>query len=202
MLHGPKGVGALLLRKGLSWPALLAGRQERNRRGGTENLPGIAGFAAAAERCGATLLTDLLHQQALRERLEAGLDALAGQLPPDVPKGAIHIYGRHAERLPNTTCVRFGHLPSEQVLGKLERAGVVASSGAACTASGTQPSHVLLAMGASRDAALASVRFSLGRDTTEADIDATLAAILRVVLPLLAPADSPPPITHPTGEFA
>lgn len=178
-LHGPKGVGALLLRKGLAWPALLSGRQERNRRGGTENLPGIAGFAAAAERCARTLADDLLHMQAMRERLEAGLLALAAP---------IHIYGATAPRLPNTCCVRFGLLPSEQVLGKLERAGVVASSGAACTASGTQPSHVLLAMGASSDEAKASVRFSLGRETSAAEIDQTLAAVRRVVLPLLAEA--------------
>ncbi|MEX8518144.1 MAG: cysteine desulfurase family protein [Leptothrix sp. (in: b-proteobacteria)] len=204
-LHGPKGIGALLLRKGLAWPALLSGRQERNRRGGTENLPGIAGFAAAAEHCARTLADDLPHMQLMRERLEAGLLAMGALClpsplsPTPLPQGArgsiqvdalIHIYGAAAPRLPNTCCVRFGRLPSEQVLGKLERAGVVASSGAACTASGTQPSHVLLAMGASADEARSSVRFSLGRETSAAEIDETLAAVRRVVLPLLA--DSAP----------
>lgn len=199
-LHGPKGVGALLVRKGLTWPALLAGRQERNRRGGTENLPGIAGFAAAAERCARTLADDLPRMQALRERLETGLDAIAASLSAG-PDELIRLYGRDAARLPNTCCVRFGLLPSEQVLGKLERAGVVASSGAACTASGTQPSHVLLAMGAGSLEAKAGVRFSLGRETTPAEIDETLAAVRRVVLPLLA-AEIGPDYTITTGEFA
>ncbi|MFM2056165.1 MAG: hypothetical protein RLY71_550 [Pseudomonadota bacterium] len=195
-LHGPKGVGALLLRKGLAWPALLSGRQERNRRGGTENLPGIAGFAAATERCARTLADDLHHMQLMRERLEAGLQALAAELVQTGDLAPIHLYGASAPRLPNTSCVRFGLRPSEQVLGKLERAGVVASSGAACTASGTQPSHVLLAMGASSDEAKASVRFSLGRETSAAEIDQTLAAVRRVVLPLLAETK------NTTGEFA
>jgi cysteine desulfurase len=186
-LHGPKGSGVLLIRKGLLAPAglpvLLSGRQERNRRGGTENLPGIAGFAAAAERMAERLATDLVHMAALRERLEAGLRAVVG--------AELQVYGEGAARLPNTSCVRFGALESERVLGRLERAGVIASSGAACTASGTQPSHVLLAMGATPAEARGSVRFSLGRDTRAAEIDETLAVVRRVILPLLAEATSP-----------
>jgi cysteine desulfurase len=178
-LHGPKGVGALLLRKGLALPALLAGRQERNRRGGTENMPGIAGFAAACERTGHTLAHDLAHMAQLRRHLE---DGLCQALP------AATVYGSEAARLPNTSCLRFGALDSEQVLGKLERAGVVASSGAACTASGTQPSHVLLAMGASALHAKAGVRFSLGRDTTLAEVQRALDAAVRALSPLLAAA--------------
>jgi cysteine desulfurase len=179
-LHGPKGVGALLIRKGLSWPALQAGRQERNRRGGTENLPGIVGFAAAAERTAHTLADDLAHLRALRDQLEAGLKAL---------HPAVQIYGDGVARLPNTVCLRFGTLDAEQVLNKLERAGVIASSGAACTASGTQPSHVLLAMGATALEAKASVRLSLGRHTQEREIAHTLAVVRRVILPLLLAAD-------------
>lgn len=174
---GPKGIGALLVRKGLVLPPLLSGRQERHRRGGTENLPGIAGFAAACDAAAASLGEDLARMQALRDRLEAGLLAIEG----------VHLFGRGAERLPNTSCLRFGELDAEQVLSRLERSGVVASSGAACSAGGTQPSHVLLAMGASAAQARAGIRFSLGRDTTAADIDATLAAVQRVVVPLLAP---------------
>jgi cysteine desulfurase len=177
-LHGPKGVGALLIRKGVSWPALQAGRQERNRRGGTENLPGIVGFAAAAERAARTLVDDLAHLRALRDRLEAGLKAL---------HPAVQIYGDGVARLPNTVCLRFETLDAEQVLNKLERAGVVASSGAACTASGTQPSHVLLAMGATALEAKASVRLSLGRHTHERDIAHTVAVVRRVIVPLLSP---------------
>jgi cysteine desulfurase len=175
-LHGPKGVGALVLKKGLAWPVLQAGRQERGRRGGTENLPGIVGFAAAAEHSAAALAHDLSRMQALREQLEAGLVALHDD---------VVVVAASAPRLPNTVCVRFGLLDAEQVLNKLERAGVVASSGAACTAAGTQPSHVLLAMGASREQAKASVRLSLGRETTADEIAQTLDAVRRAVLPLM-----------------
>lgn len=183
-LHGPKGVGALIVRKGLALPALLAGRQERNRRGGTENMPGIAGFAAACDRTARSLADDLAHMAALRQRLEDGLRAA---LP------GVRIYGDQVPRLPNTSCLRFGDLDSEQVLGKLERAGVVASSGAACTASGTQPSHVLLAMGEPGHHAKASVRLSLGRDTTAADVQQTIATARRVIGPLLAAAATTDP---------
>jgi cysteine desulfurase len=186
-LHGPKGVGALIVRKGLALPALLSGRQERNRRGGTENTPGIAGFAAACDRAAASLTDDLAHMTALRQRLEQGLlRALPG----------VTLYGAEAPRLPNTSCLRFGTLDSEQVLGKLERAGVVASSGAACTASGTQPSHVLLAMGESALHAKASVRLSLGRDTTVADVQDAITGAIRVIAPLLAPLAAVPESTR------
>lgn len=115
----------------------------------------------------------------LQTRLEAGLRAA---FP------ALHLYGAQAERLPNTSCLRFGTLDAEQVLGKLERAGVVASSGAACTASGTQPSHVLLAMGETPEHAKASVRLSLGRETRAGEIDRTIAAAIQAIGPLLASA--------------
>lgn len=182
-LHGPKGTGALLQRKGLALPSLLSGRQERNRRGGTENLPGIVGFAAAADRAGHTLAHDIAHMAALQQHLETGLREA---LP------ALHLYGEGAARLPNTTCLRFGTLDAEQVLGKLERAGVLASSGAACTASGTQPSHVLLAMGEPALHAKASVRLSLGRETTAAQVDQTIVAAARAIGPLLAEAPDVP----------
>lgn len=176
-LGGPKGVGALAVRKGVALPALLSGRQERNRRGGTENLPGIAGFAAACDRAAATLEADIRHMAAQRARLQAGLTAA---LP------GVHVYGAEAERLCNTLCLRFGTLDAEQVLSRLERAGIVASSGAACSAGGTQPSHVLLAMGESPLHAKAAVRLSLGFDSTAADIDAAIAAATQELLPLLA----------------
>ncbi|HEX5783165.1 MAG TPA: cysteine desulfurase family protein [Burkholderiaceae bacterium] len=174
--HGPKGVGALLLRQGLQLPALLHGRQERYRRGGTENLPGIVGFAAACERAGHTLAHDLAHVQALRQRLEQGLLAA---LPE------VHVYGRQAPRLGNTLCLRFGLIDHDVVLTRLERAGVLASSGAACSAGGTRPSHVMLAMGEPLAQARASVRFSLGRDNTPDDIEHVLATVQRVIAPLL-----------------
>ena len=175
-LHGPKGVGALIVRKGLAWPALFSGRQERKRRGGTENLPGIVGFAAAAERAGRTLAGDVAHMRRMRDRLETGLRAVLAD---------VHLYGARAQRLPNTSCLRFGALDAEQVLGKFERAGVVASSGAACTAGASQPSHVLTAMGEDAAHARCGVRLSLGRDTRPEDIDRTIAAAVRVLGPLL-----------------
>jgi cysteine desulfurase len=178
-LGGPKGVGALLVKKGLALPPLLSGRQERHRRGGTENLPGIVGFAAACSHAAATLASDLHRMQILRDRLEHGL---LQSLP-----GA-HLYGGDAERLPNTSAFRFGTLDADAVLNALERAGILASSGAACSAAGTQPSHVLLAMGASPLQARAGVRFSLGPDTTEADIARAVAVAARVIGPLLAEA--------------
>lgn len=181
-LGGPKGVGALVVRKGIALPPLLSGRQERVRRGGTENVPGIAGFAAACDRAAATLQADIERMGALRRRLEDGLSALPG----------VHVYGREAERLCNTLCLRFGSLDAEQVLMKLERAGIVASSGAACSAGGTQPSHVLLAMGESELNAKAGVRLSLGPETTAAEIDATVAAATEHLLPLLALAEAQP----------
>lgn len=174
--HGPKGVGALLVRKGLAWPALFVGKQERNRRGGTENLPGIVGFAAAAQAMSASLAADIAHMQHLRERLEAGLRAA---------HPALQIMGEAADRLPNTTCVRVGEVDAERTLGKLERAGVIASSGAACTSAGTQPSHVLLAMGATPAQAKACVRLSLCALSTNEDIDQTLETVRHVVVPLL-----------------
>lgn len=177
-LHGPKGVGALAVRQGVTLPALLSGRQERQRRGGTENLPGILGFAAAAERVALTLAPDIDHLRGLQARLEEGLRAGLPQ---------VHVYGDAATRLPNTTCVRFGALDADLVLGRLGRAGVLASSGAACSAGGTQPSHVLLAMGEPPLHAKAAVRFSTGRDTTVAEIDLAVKAAVQALGPLLEP---------------
>lgn len=177
-LGGPKGVGALLQRKGLALPPLLGGRQERHRRGGTENLPAIAGFAVACERTAEALPAQPPRQAALRQRLQAGLcQALPG----------VHVYGAQADRLPNTLCLRFAELPADLVLARLERAGVLAASGAACSAGGTEPSHVLLALGDTPAQARCGVRFSLGADTTEADIQHALAAAQRALGPLLLP---------------
>ncbi|MBL8359950.1 MAG: cysteine desulfurase [Rubrivivax sp.] len=174
-IGGPRGVGALLVRQGQALVPLLAGRQERHRRGGTENLPGIAGYAAACGRTAATLADDLAAMAQLRQRLERGLCA---RLPGTVVLGGL------ASRLPNTVCVSFGGLDADAVLTRLERAGVVASSGAACSAGGTQPSHVLLAMGLDEHAARSGVRFSIGRDTQAAQIDAAIAAAVRAIEPL------------------
>ncbi|WP_119154742.1 cysteine desulfurase family protein [Caldimonas tepidiphila] len=191
-LHGPKGVGALLVRQGLQWPALLAGSQERGRRGGTENLPGIAGFAAAAEAllAGPPLAERAAATAALRDALERELLA---RLP------GTRVYGAACPRLPNTSYLRFGTLPAELVLARLERVGLVAAAGSACSSGGSQPSHVLLAMGVPRDEALCAVRLSLGATATRAEVGRVVARLGDALGPLLAEAARtacPPPDTH------
>lgn len=174
-LYGPKGVGALVVRKGLDLPPLINGHQERRRRGGTENVPGIAGFAAAASVANDRLAADASSMAALRDALEAALVQRFDE---------VSINGSEAPRLPNTTNVRFAALNAEVVLGQLDRAGICASSGSACTAGGSEPSHVLLAMGQTGVQASAAVRFSLGRATTSAHIDRLLDALSAILRPV------------------
>ncbi|MDN8035662.1 cysteine desulfurase family protein [Burkholderia vietnamiensis] len=177
-LHGPKGIGALLVRDGVPLAAQFPGSQERHRRGGTENLPAIVGFAAALERL-ADVLADAARIAALRDAFEAGLRAA---LP------GVHVYGASAPRVPGTSCLRVGRLDADTVLQRCEQIGVCASSGSACSSGGSEPSHVLSAMGVPRDEALGAVRFSLGAATTERDIDYLLAALPPLLKPLLAEA--------------
>ncbi|MFO1327638.1 MAG: cysteine desulfurase family protein [Rubrivivax sp.] len=166
-IGGPKGVGALVVRKGLDWPAAWPGQQERGRRAGTENMPGIAGFGAAAV-CAARRLAqgELDRLEGLRDRLEQGLVASLGAQP----------IGAAVPRLPQTTLLRVPGLHAEAALARLQAAGVAASSGAACASGHAQASHALLAMGLDAAAALEALRFSLGAGTTRDDIDAALAA--------------------------
>ncbi|MBR7976231.1 aminotransferase class V-fold PLP-dependent enzyme [Burkholderia vietnamiensis] len=177
-LHGPKGIGALLVRDGVPLAAQFPGSQERHRRGGTENLPAIVGFAAALERL-ADALADAARIAALRDAFEAGLRAA---LP------GVHVYGASVPRLPGTSCLRVGRLDADTVLQRCEQIGVCASSGSACSSGGSEPSHVLSAMGVPRDEALGAVRFSLGAATTARDIDYLLAALPPLLKPLLAEA--------------
>ena len=171
--HGPKGVGALLLRQGVSLTPQTLGSQERGRRGGTENLPGIAGMAAALALLG-DLNLEANRLATLRDALERGLQ----QALPDT-----HVWCQNLPRLPGTSYLRFGQLSVDVVLQRLDRLGVAASSGAACSSGGSEPSHVLTAMGVPADEALAAVRFSLGASTTVADI----TTLLNTLVPLLAP---------------
>lgn len=173
--NGPKGVGALLLRQGTPFTAQTLGSQERGRRGGTENLAGIVGLAAALE-----LLGDVSVEAA---RLAALRDALENGLIHALP--ATHIWCRSVPRLPGTSYLRFGQLSVDVVLQRLERLGVAASSGAACSSSGSEPSHVLTAMGVPADEALAAVRLSLGRTTTAEDVASLLALLPPLLEPLL-----------------
>jgi cysteine desulfurase len=176
--NGPKGVGALLLRQGVALRPTVPGSQERGRRGGTENLPAIAGLATALDALGtpADLDAEAARQAALRDRLEG---ALMAELPE------VRIWCAGVPRLPGVSFLRVARWEADVLLQRLERLGFAASSGAACSSSGSAPSHVLTAMGVPEDEALCAVRLSLGRTTTDADIDALIAALptLRSLLP-------------------
>lgn len=174
-LQGPKGVGALLLRQGVPLVPQTQGSQERGRRGGTENLAAIVGLATALEQLG-DLAAEAARQAALRDALERGL---AQALP------ATHVWAQAVPRLPGTSYLRFGELAAEVVLQRLERLGVAASSGAACSSGGSEPSHVLTAMGVPPQEALAAVRLSLGRSTTAEDVACLLAELPPLLEPLL-----------------
>lgn len=172
-IGGPKGIGALLVRQGRAVaPQITGGGQERRLRPGTENLPGMVGFAEAARAADRELPAEAARLSALRDRLERGvLQAAPGS----------RVNGANAPRLPNTSNVSFAGLDGETLLVALDLEGVAVSTGAACNAGATEPSHVLLAMGRSRPEAAGSVRFSLGRTTTEAEIRYVLEALERVL---------------------
>ncbi|WP_133718224.1 cysteine desulfurase family protein [Methylocaldum gracile] len=171
-IHAPKGIGVLFVRKGRKLPPLLFGHQERGRRGSTENVPGIVALGMAAELAAAAPANSGSRIGALRDRLEAELLA---RIP-----GAF-VNGGGAERVANTTSLCLGTIEAEPILDKLDRAGICASAGAACTASGTEPSHVLTAMGLAPEASLATIRFSLSRYTTAAEIDRIIAVLPEIV---------------------
>jgi len=166
-LGGPRGVGALVIRDGLSLPALIkGGGQERRRRGGTENVAGIAGFGAAAAEV-ANEAAEAARITALRETLEAGVMAAT----PDAV-----IIGRSAPRIGNTTCIAIAGKPSETLVIRMDLDGVAISSGAACTSGKIGANTVLAAMGLGSDITASAVRVSLGYRTTVDDIAAFLAA--------------------------
>ena len=160
-LGGPPGVGALLVTGGLDLaPLFHGGGQERGRRAGTENLPGIAGFAAAAAAA-AEGIAIYDRVRALRDELEAGIAAVA----PDAV-----VLGAAAPRLPNTSAIAMPGVPAETQIIALDLDGVMVSAGAACSSGKVGPSHVLAAMGVSSDLAGSTIRVSLGWSSTEADI--------------------------------
>ena len=175
--HAPKGVGALFVRKGLKLPPMLFGHQERNRRGGTENVPGIVGMGVACDLAASELDAKAAAMAALRDRFEA---AVLARFP------FASINGGTMPRVANTSSVRFGQLEAEAIIDKLDRAGIHVSSGAACTAGGSAPSHVLTAMGQSEVQARATIRFSLSRYTGESEIDRTLDTLASIVKHLTA----------------
>jgi cysteine desulfurase len=171
--HGPKGAGALFIRRGVKLASTLTGgRQERGRRSGTEPVAIYAGMGLAAELAQAALADEPGRLALLRDRLETAL--LAG-IPDTVRNGAA------SPRVPNTTNLSFAGVESESLLIGLDLEGVAVSSGSACSSGTLEPSHVLRAMGCSHARALGSVRFSLGASTTEDAIDHAINAVIRVV---------------------
>jgi len=157
----PSGTGALFIRKGLALPPLLHGHQERGRRAGTPNLPGLAALGVAAVAARDALAANERTLTKLRDQFETTLKA---RLP------GVVVNGQGAPRLCNTSSCRFAGIDAEWVLARLEKAEIYAAAGSACTSAGTLPSHVLLAMGLGEADALATVRFSLGPEHGTADV--------------------------------
>lgn len=170
-LYGPKGVGALLVAD----PVVLhrqmhGGGQEAGLRGGTENVPAIAGFGVAAQLAREELPARVAALQALRDQLDAGLDALPGA----------QRFAAQAPRLCNTTQFRLSGFDGESLLMALDQAGCAVSSGSACASGRGEPSHVLLAMGVAPDEAKGAIRVSLGRDNQSADVERLLQELQRL----------------------
>jgi len=172
-LHGPKGVGALYVRRGVRLrPLVRGGHQERGRRAGTENVPAIVGLGRAAELSIQHLEEEQTRVRAMRDRLEQGLlESVDRAL----------LMGDPDARLPNTSNIAFEFIEGEAILLLLNRAGIAASSGSACTSGSLEPSHVLRAMNVPYTAAHGAIRFSFSRDNEEADVDRILAAVPGVI---------------------
>ena len=182
-LNGPKGVGAVYLRKGIGIePHIVGGAQERGRRAGTENVAAIVGFGMACELARQEREARANDQGVLRDRLEQGiLQAVSG----------VTINGATKHRLPNITNLRFDGVEGESILLGLDVEGIAVSTGSACTAGSLDPSHVLLAMGLSHEAAQASVRFSLGLHNTASEIDEAVRVLAGLVSRLREAAPLP-----------
>ena len=161
--HGPKGVGALYVRKGTKYsPFLIGGHQEKGRRGGTENVASIIGLGKASKLAAASLSDKSIRVKRLRDKLEAELLNL-------IPNAIVN--GDRENRLPNTTSIAFEYVEGESILLLMDEYGICASSGSACTSCSLEPSHVLRAMGVPFTAAHGSIRFSLSMYNTEEEID-------------------------------
>ncbi len=177
-LYGPKGVGALYIRKGTKLtPFIHGGEQERRRRASTENVPAIVGFGRAAE----------LAQQEMSEEMER-LTYLRDQLIKGLSERIDHIRlnGHPIMRLPNNVNVSVDYVEGESILLNLDLEGICVSTGSACSSSSLEPSHVLMAMGLSHEQAHGSLRFSLGKWTTEEEIERVLDILPRIIAKLRA----------------
>jgi len=168
-IYGPKGIGALVVGDTIELsPVLTGGHHEGGLRAGTENIPGIVGFAHALRIAREEIDTYQTRVSALRDKLESGLlDGI----------GHVEIHGIEAERLPHTTSISFASVEAESILLHLDLKGIAASSGSACTTGEPEPSHVLLAMGISPEIAQGTIRISLGRENTGEEVDYTVKVL-------------------------
>lgn len=182
-MHGPKGVGALYVRRGTPIESLVVGgSHERRHRAGTTNVPGIVGFAKAAELAMQSLRDETLERvSALRDRLESGILKLSGTGVNGGPRGDARV-----PRTPNTTNIWFDQVEGEALVIALDLKGVAVSGGSACHSGATEPSHVLMAMGLDKNRARASLRFSLLKTATEADVEYALKVVPEAVAHLRA----------------
>ncbi len=188
-IYGPKGVGALYVRAGTPLqPLMVGGGQERERRAGTENVAGIVGFAKA------TAIAELVRESESL-RLTALRDEFIQQVLERVPDATLT--GHPHQRLPGNAHFRFAGVPSDSLLIALDRAGIAASSGAACSAGSLEPSHVLLALGWDEDAAQQGIRFSLGRHTTRDDLTCAVEVLEREVARIRATHRIPGRVSSP-----
>ncbi|MBA7627766.1 Cysteine desulfurase NifS [subsurface metagenome] len=172
-LHAPKGVGVLYVRKGTRLsPFMLGGHQEAGRRAGTENVPGIVGLGKACELAAKNIEQENSRIRYLRDKLE---NAILEKCPDS------RLNGNKENRLPNTTNISFEYIEGEAILLMLDKHGICASSGSACTSGSLEPSHVLRAMGVPFTAAHGSIRFSLSRYSTEEEVDYTIEKIPAII---------------------
>ncbi|MHB1414464.1 MAG: cysteine desulfurase NifS [Chloroflexota bacterium] len=183
--YGPKGVGALYVRRGTAvWPQQQGGSQERNRRAGTENVPGIVGLAAALDLAYRNLESNNAHARAMRDIL---VDGILKSIPQS------QLTGHPQERLPNSASFCFDYVEGESILLHLDMLGVAASSGSACTSASLEPSYVLTAMGIPVEVAHGSLRLTTGQDNTAEDMARVVEALpgivqkLREMSPLATP---------------
>ena len=171
--YGPKGVGAIWIRRGLRMlSGSTGGKQERNRRAGTENVAGIVGMGAAAEVALARMADEHARVGALRDRLEEGILR-------EVPRTTVN--GVKTSRVPNTTNISFDRVEAESLLIALDLEGIAVSTGSACSSGTLEPSHVLKAMGFPAHRTQNSIRFSLGAANTEAEVDRAVAVLPGIV---------------------
>jgi cysteine desulfurase len=177
-LHAPKGIGALYIKKGTRFsPFMIGGHQESNRRGGTENVPGIVGLGEAARLAMNNFNEENTRVKKMRDRLQQGLLEKVSQA---------RVNGRPESRLPNTLNIGFEFVEGEAILMRLDDKGICASSGSACTSGSLEPSHVLRAMGVPFTAVHGSIRFSLSRYNTEDEIEFVIEETPRIIETLRA----------------